>query len=134
MRMACFILLNPSTADEVKNDPTVERCERRSRKMGYDGLYVANIFAFRATDPKVMKAEKDPVGPENDEYIINCAKQAGLIVCGWGAHGGHQGRSKKVFDLLKKNNIVAKCLGVTKLGEPRHPLYISYEVEPTDWI
>ena len=79
-----FVMLNPSTADEAKNDPTIERCERRASAMGYGGLYVSNIFAFRSTDPAALYIEEDPVGPENDEYIMNGVREAALVICGWG--------------------------------------------------
>ena len=69
-------MLNPSTADEVKNDPTVERCERRARMWGYGGSIVFNIFAFRATDPKNMRAQSDPVGPDNDMWLRKIAAQS----------------------------------------------------------
>ncbi len=66
---ALFIMLNPSTATEVQNDPTVERCERRARALGFGAFRVTNIFAWRATDPKDMRAAPDPVGPANDDAI-----------------------------------------------------------------
>lgn len=85
---ALFILLNPSTADETKNDPTVERCERRARTMGFGGLVVANLFALRSTDPKALYSHPDPVGEINDLAILSAAVNAGIIICGWGRHGG----------------------------------------------
>ena len=81
------ILLNPSTADEVKNDPTVERCERRAISGGFGGLIVCNAFALRSTDPGVLRTVVDPVGPDNDDAILKMAKMAGQVVCGWGTHG-----------------------------------------------
>lgn len=78
-----FIMLNPSTADEIRNDPTVERCERRARDWGYGGLIVTNIFAIRGTDPKIIKSVRYPIGPSNNSYILECAKEAKLIVCAW---------------------------------------------------
>lgn len=132
-KMACLILLNPSTADATKNDPTIERCSRRFKKLGYDGIYVVNIFAFRATDPKVMKNQDDPFGPKNEEAILECAKASDLVVCGWGTHGDWRNRSSHISELLRRNGILAKCLGKTKSGQPKHPLYISYETELVDW-
>ena len=128
---ALFLMLNPSTADEQANDPTVERCERRARDMGWGGLIVANIFALRATDPKVMLAAADPIGPENDEWIKRCVYEAGIVICGWGAHGSHRGRDKEVFRLIHDTSFaVPHHLGLTKAGQPRHPLYIGYDVKP----
>jgi len=86
-----WLLLNPSTADEVQNDPTVERCERRARMWGYGGSEVFNIFAYRATDPADMRAQKDPIGPDNDFWVREFARKSsrGIGICGWGEHGSH---------------------------------------------
>lgn len=121
-----FIMLNPSTADEIVSDPTVTRCENRAREWGYGGLIVTNIFAFRATDPKDMKAQDDPVGPENNGHIFHAALQSADIVCGWGTHGSYLGRDKHVIQLLQRHGIRPMSLGVTKDGHPRHPLYVPY--------
>jgi len=127
-----FCMLNPSTADEAVNDPTVERCERRARAMGYGGLEVVNIFAYRATDPRVMKAQDDPVGPDNDTYLVMAAQQAGMIVCGWGTHGGHLNRGLLVARMLHQRGFKLHCLTITKGGQPGHPLYIGYDVQPKE--
>ena len=82
-----FVMLNPSTATEAQNDPTVERCERRARALGFGGFAVGNIFGFRATDPKLMRAAADPVGPGNDAAILAMAAQADRVICAWGTHG-----------------------------------------------
>lgn len=129
-----FLMLNPSTADDIDNDPTVERCERRALKMGdYGGIKVANIFAFRATDPSDMKAQADPVGPENDAAIKELAGNAGLVICAWGNHGHHMGRSTHVRALLKEIGIKPYMLALTSAGEPNHPLYVSYNTEPQEF-
>ena len=98
-----FVMLNPSTATEVQNDPTVERCERRSRALGYGGFAVANIFAFRATDPRVMRAEPDPVGPANDATILDLATACDRIICAWGSHGAHLDRGTRVDGAFARN-------------------------------
>jgi hypothetical protein len=126
----CVLLLNPSTADELVNDPTVERCERRARQMGFGGLEVVNIFAFRATDPKKMKAQLDPEGPENDRYIAEVVRGAGMVLCGWGQHGKHRRRWKRIMEILMEENIIPYCLEIGKDGQPKHPLYIGYAVKP----
>ncbi len=128
-----FLMLNPSTATEVQNDPTVERCERRARTLGYGAFRVCNIFAYRATDPKVMRAEADPVGPLNDETIRAGVEWADDLVAGWGAHGEHMGRGADVETLLRDLSISPKHLGLTKAGHPKHPLYIGYKVQPENW-
>ena len=98
---ALFVMLNPSTATEVQNDPTVERCERRARALGFGAFRVCNIFAYRATDPRVMRAQADPVGPGNDAAIAESALWADRIVCAWGTHGAHLGRGPAVEALLR---------------------------------
>ncbi|WP_050527115.1 DUF1643 domain-containing protein [Pseudorhodobacter aquimaris] len=128
-----FMMLNPSTATEVQNDPTVERCERRARTLGFGAFRVVNIFAWRATDPKVMRAQTDPVGPENDAAIIEAASWADRVVCAWGAHGAHLDRGAKVEALLRASGRPLYQLGLTKTGQPKHPLYISYNQQPELW-
>lgn len=125
-----WLLLNPSTADELNNDPTVERCERRSRAVGAGGYHVCNIFALRSTDPKGLYTAADPVGPENDEAIIATARAANRVICGWGNHGRLHNRGREVLAMLRENNIVPYCLKVTGASEPGHPLYIGYSVQP----
>ncbi|WP_417806592.1 DUF1643 domain-containing protein [Thioclava sp.] len=132
-----FVMLNPSTATEVQNDPTVERCERRARALGFGAFRVTNIFAWRATDPKVMRAQADPVGPENDQMIRDSVDWAGeerdRIICAWGAHGAHLDRGAAVERLLRAAGRDLHQLGLTKSGAPKHPLYIAYHRQPEPW-
>jgi hypothetical protein len=132
-RKALFIMLNPSTATEVQNDPTVERCERRARALGFGAFRVTNIFAFRATDPKVMRAQADPVGPENDAAILQSLPWADQIICAWGSHGAHLARGAAVTALLRDTSRPLWHLGLTLAGAPKHPLYIGYDVQPVLW-
>ena len=129
---ANFLLLNPSTADEVKNDPTVERCERRARAMGYGGLIVTNAFALRSTDPKALYAEADPVGPGNPEAIVQAARAAALVVCGWGRHcdAVRPGWGRALLRMLAEAGTVPHALAITSDGSPKHPLYVGYAVQP----
>ncbi|MEZ5776764.1 MAG: DUF1643 domain-containing protein [Paracoccaceae bacterium] len=122
-----YVLLNPSTATEERNDPTVERCERRARRAGYGGFAVANIFAFRATDPGDLKRAEEPVGKRNDEVLLRAAAKARRIVCGWGNHGAHLERGDAVLRLLRTHGGMLWHLGLTSAGRPRHPLYVSYD-------
>jgi len=135
---ALFVMLNPSTATEVQNDPTVERCERRARALGFGAFRVTNIFAWRATDPKEMRAQADPVGPENDTAILESVAWAGgpgdRIVCAWGAHGAHLGRGVAVERLLRATGRELHHLGLTRAGDPKHPLYIGYDRQPEPWL
>jgi len=135
-RRALFVMLNPSTATEVQNDPTVERCERRARVLGYGAFRVTNIFAYRATDPKVMRAQGDPVGPENDRSIVDSATgwAPDAILCAWGAHGAHLERGLAVAALLRQTGRPLLHLGLTAAGQPKHPLYIGYDRQPEPWL
>lgn len=130
---ALFIMLNPSTATEVQNDPTVERCERRSRALGFGAFRVLNIFAYRATDPRDMKRADDPVGPDNDAALLDGLAWGDRVVCAWGTHGAHQGRGAAVEALLRRTGRELLHLGLSKAGHPKHPLYIGYAVQPQIW-
>ena len=132
-RKALFVMLNPSTATELQNDPTVERCERRARALGFAAFRVANIFAYRATDPKRMRAAPDPVGPMNDAAIAASALWADAILCAWGTHGAHLGRGQAVERLLRASGRPLMHLGLTRDGHPKHPLYIGYARAPEPW-
>ncbi|MCB1388929.1 MAG: DUF1643 domain-containing protein [Rhodobacteraceae bacterium] len=132
-RKVLFVMLNPSTATEVQNDPTVERCERRARALGFGAFRVCNIFAYRATDPRVMRAQTDPVGPANDAAIADSAAWADAVVCAWGTHGAHLGRGPQVEALLRATGMPLSHLGLSKDGHPKHPLYIGYAKQPQPW-
>ena len=132
-RRALFIMLNPSTATEVQNDPTVERCERRARALGFGAFRVLNIFAYRATDPRDMRAAPDPVGPMNDAAILTSLDWADQVICAWGTHGAHLGRGPAVAALLRGAGVPLFHLGLSKHGHPKHPLYIGYTVQPLPW-
>ncbi|MEP0894347.1 DUF1643 domain-containing protein [Leptolyngbya boryana FACHB-1624] len=84
-----FVGLNPSTADETHDDPTIRRCTKFAKDWGYSGLCMTNLFAYRATDPKEMIASVDSIGLENDQYLLEYAARAGIVVAAWGNHGTH---------------------------------------------
>jgi hypothetical protein len=128
--LACYVLLNPSTADESENDPTVERCQVRAMNAGFGGLIVVNIFAWRSTDPAVLYTLPDPVGPENDAAIVRAVQQSKLVVCGWGMHGDLRGRGREVEKLIRSAGKVPHALRINSDGSPKHPLYLSYKLEP----
>ena len=132
-RRVLFVMLNPSTATEVQNDPTVERCERRARALGFGAFRVCNIFAYRATDPRDMRAQDDPNGPDNNAAIMEAANWADAVVCAWGTHGEHRGRGPEMEALLRKQSLPLMHLGLSEAGHPKHPLYISYSVQPIEW-
>ncbi|KQI73465.1 hypothetical protein AN191_00760 [Loktanella sp. 5RATIMAR09] len=128
-----FVMLNPSKATEVQNDPTVERCERRARALGFGAFQVTNIFAWRETDPFAMRKAADPVGPDNDAAICGGAEWADQIIAAWGTHGAHCDRGRQTEMLLRGLGKPLYTLGLSKHGHPKHPLYISYAQQPVLW-
>lgn len=128
--MCAFIGLNPSTADETENDPTVTRCINFAKSWGYCGMYMLNAFAFRATDPKVMKAASDPVGPDNDRALVYFSGLSKIVVAAWGIHGAFRNRNERVVDLIPD----LQCFGMTAAMHPRHPLYLKSDLKPIPYI
>lgn len=126
-----FIMLNPSTADEHRNDPTVARCEERARRMGHGAMMIANIFAFRATKPADLKRAEAPVGRLNDAVLDCWSRAADSTIAAWGAHGTHRNRGAEVAAALPEH---VHHLGLTQAGHPRHPLYVSFATAPQPWI
>lgn len=122
--------LNPSTATETLDDPTIRRCIGYARVWGYGGYVMTNLFAFRATDPKVMKAAPEPVGRDNDRRIVDVAERARMVLAAWGVHGDHQDRAGHVLRLLAFFNVPLYCLGTTQGGHPKHPLYLRRDAKP----
>jgi len=117
-----WIMLNPSTADENTDDPTIRRCIAYSKAWGYDGLAVVNLFALRATHPRVMIKHLAPEGPDNNLVIKARAESSPVVVAAWGLHGAHRGRARDVLALL--DGVQLHCLGLTANGQPRHPLFV----------
>lgn len=132
-RRIAFVMLNPSTASELRNDPTVERCERRARAMGYGAFRVVNLFAFRATRPAELRQAAAPEGPENMQTLDEACTWADLVLAAWGVHGAHRGAGPDLAGRLRARGHVLHHLGLTKEGHPRHPLYVSYTVAPQHW-
>lgn len=133
-RYAAVIGLNPSTADETRDDPTIRRCIDFAKSWDVDALCMLNLFAFRATDPRDMKAAADPVGAENDAWLIRICRGASLVLAAWGVHGEYQGRDRAVRQLLEEAGVVPLALGFTKAGHPRHPLYMPKSAEPRPFV
>lgn len=123
--------LNPSTADAVKNDPTIARLCRRAQMLGFGRLDMLNLFAWRSTDPHVLPHVEDPIGPENDSWILDVASEADMVLCAWGNHGGARGR--EVARMLRARGVVLHALRITGPGAPEHPLYLPYELKPQVW-
>lgn len=128
-----WIMLNPSTADAVQDDPTITRCQKRAQDVGFGAIEVVNLFALRATDPKELRKHHAPIGPQNDFYIRDAAKRAAQVVCAWGCHGKLFGRDTEVLRLLARVGCMPLVLGLTKGNQPRHPLYMPYEETPYVW-
>jgi hypothetical protein len=131
--VANFLMLNPSTADEVQLDPSCTRARVYAERWGFGGLIVTNLFAWRATDPDEMKSASDPVGRGNDAAIVAAAREAGLLVCAWGNHGAHRERSARVVYLLRQARIDLHVLKMNGGGEPAHPLYLRGSLRPQLW-
>lgn len=129
-----FVMLNPSKATEVQNDPTVERCERRARAQGFGAMQVTNIFAWRETDPHKMRQATDPVGPDNDSTLRDGAQWADTVIAAWGTHGVHRNRGPLTEQLLRATGKPLYSLGLSKHGHPKHPLYIRYSQQPILWV
>lgn len=127
------VMLNPSTATELANDPTIARCETRARAGGFGGVRIVNLFAFRATDPRDLKRATAPVGPDNDTRLLTACAGAGLVLAGWGIHGAHLNRADAVLTMLRDKGVQIHTLGQTKDGHPRHPLYVGYATQPEPW-
>lgn len=121
-----FICLNPSTADEVTDDPTLVRCINYAQAWGYGGVCTANLFAYRATKPADLLSTQDPIGIENDAWLCELARDAKLVVAAWGNLGTHLGRSQEVMNLVSGLH----CLKINKTGEPAHPLYLRADLRP----
>lgn len=119
-----FIGLNPSTADEHEEDPTIRRVIALAQREGCGRLVMLNLFAYRSTNPKVLRKVADPIGPHNDIMIDSHVRDYNAkVVCGWGANGFINSRAFKMVRALKPS-VDFYCLGYTKDHAPRHPLYL----------
>jgi hypothetical protein len=132
-----FIGLNPSTADEIKDDNTVRRCKRFAQRWNFGGMIMTNIFAYRSTDPRPMKAHSNPIGEtgsfslgrqrftnRNDYYLALTRTEVTQCSAAWGNHGLHLNRCFAVTKLLSS----LRCFRITKVGQPEHPLYVPYSI------
>lgn len=126
-----FIGLNPSTATETVDDNTVRRCTRFAQSFGYDSMCMTNLFGLRSTDPKGLRDVADPIGPDNDRWLVEIANGAAMIIAAWGTHGAFMGREEAVLEILRPNNL--HVLQLTQGGRPHHPLYLRTETKPLLW-
>lgn len=127
-----FVMLNPSRADASQDDPTIRRCIRFARANGHDALRVVNLFALRTSHPRQLRIHPDPVGPLNDLYLMRAAAQ-GSVIAAWGALGFAAERARQVHALLVDSGATILCLGLTKAGHPRHPLYLPATAALQEW-
>lgn len=127
---AMIVGLNPSTADEKEDDPTIRRCIAFAQAWGFESLCMTNLFAYRATYPADMLAQTDPVGDENDATLRTMAERAGVLVAAWGNHGAHRARGEAVRRMLPSLHY----LRLTKEGNPGHPLYLPSTLRPIAWV
>lgn len=130
-----IVMLNPSIADETQNDPTIRRCIEFARSWGYGSVEIVNLFAYRTPYPKELSNATEPIGTENDRYIIQASNRSSKLVFAWGNCGDLRDRARQVCNLLA--GVEGYCLGLTRTSQPRHPLYLAkdtqlvpYRIEP----
>lgn len=130
--MLTVIGLNPSTADENTDDPTIRRCIGFAKRWGHGGLWMLNLFAYRSTDPGALKYVDDPIGEHGNHYLMTHAtdKAASMVLAAWGVHGRWLDRQRQAWKFCQQP---LHCLGVTKDGSPRHPLYVRGDQRPVEW-
>lgn len=125
----CWVMLNPSTATAEHDDPTIRRCIDFSKRWGYGSLSVVNLFAYRTPYPQKLRYLTDPIGPDNDKYILSQLLLSDLVIVAWGAGADikdHEWRDASVLRMVE----TCYCLGVCVDESPRHPLYIRADVAP----
>lgn len=131
-----WVMLNPSTADGTLDDPTIRRVIGFAKRWGYGGIVVRNLYAYRATDPSALANAPDPIGPENRTYLRR--EDADLTVAAWGAHpavvGWWSGYPYAWQRTVLQRDNGLWCLGTTKEGHPRHPLYVRGDTNPIRWL
>lgn len=125
-----FVLLNSSTADHERDDPTIRRCVGFGKALGFNVVEIGNLFALRSTDPRGLAAVADPIGPANDEHLLALASRAEMVICAWGSHGRFLGRGDAVLRLLRGAGVKPHALQLTKGGAPGHPLYLRGDAKP----
>ena len=120
-----FILLNPSTADGFKDDPTIRRCVGFAQGWEAGAVTIVNLFAYRSTDPKQLYGAFDPVGEDNDRFIREAVTGVSYVVAAWGNHGNFMGRCENVIESMRIADVKLHCFGLNKTGQPKHPLYLG---------
>lgn len=121
------VMLNPSTADAKHNDHTIRKLIGFSKRWGFSGFVVVNLFAWRDTSPQAMMATDFPIGPENDAHLKRAFRLGAPVIAAWGAYGIHKNRDVAVLGMMRIEGVEAQCLGLTKGGRPLHPLMVGYD-------
>ncbi|ARP92528.1 hypothetical protein CAL14_05375 [Bordetella genomosp. 9] len=130
---ALFVMLNPSTADATVDDPTIRRCKAFAYRWGCAGIAVVNLYALRSPSPADLWKHADPVGPDNDIWLRQVAREHETVVFAWGANAKPE-RVRQVYEIFKGGPLrQIRCLGVTKDGSPRHPLYVRADQPLIEW-
>ncbi|MER3432827.1 MAG: hypothetical protein C4288_05185 [Leptolyngbya sp. ERB_1_1] len=127
-----FVMLNPNQADAEFDEPTIRRCIGFAKRWGFGGLEVVNLFAYRAKTPQLLKQATEPIGEDNDRYLLTLSHRVDLIVLAWGNWGGLGQRDRAVLPFFQAQNVYS--LGVTKLGHPKHPLYLRRDSDRIPWV
>ena len=125
LQRSLFIMLNPSTADAEIDDATIRSCMRLAKSWGHGSIEVVNLYGWRATDPRNLQAAAEPVGAKNDAIALAAINRCDVTICAWGAHKMAERRARKMWQMIKSVRPQAFCLGTTKAGYPKHPLYIK---------
>ncbi|NJN22550.1 MAG: DUF1643 domain-containing protein [Leptolyngbya sp. RL_3_1] len=128
-----WVMLNPSQADHRQEDPTLRRCLGLTQAWGYGALTVVNLFAYCSSQPRDLKRVADPIGPENDRYLLAACADVPTIVLAWGNGGNLHGRDRAVLALLARDRDRCHCLGRNQTGQPRHPLYVKRQAQLCPW-
>ena len=129
-RTVCWIMLNPSTADDVNDDATIRRCRAYTKEWGYDAIATLNLFALRSTDPQHLQKHHSPVGPDNEFWFSEIIPRSELIICGWGNHGDIHDQWQVGREWIEKYGGNPQALRMTKSGQPSHPLYLPKTLTP----
>lgn len=127
-----FVLLNPNRADAEHNDPTIRRCVGFAKRWGFGGLEVVNLFAYRAKTPQLLRQATQPIGQDNDRYLRTLSNRVDVIVLAWGNWGGLGQRDRAVLPFFQTQKVYS--FGLTKLGHPKHPLYLRGDSDRVLWI
>lgn len=127
-----FVMLNPSTADATQNDATIRKCVGFARRNGFGSISVVNLFALRSRNPAALRSHPEPIGPDNDAWILRETRDPmRSVVVAWGCNARHfPGRVVAVRDMLGR---ATRALRITKDGHPEHPVMLPYDLMPVPW-